>query len=182
MHNQSKDSTSISTFLTKFTLFMNLSRQLPALSGTLSFSDFDIASCIRFNLTLRIRSLISMNPFGKPMISHENPTRSFLHGHRTPREHSTHNQRTKNQGKGSAQLAILSRKNEIAKTVRKKVTSFTCGAGAGNVLDFYAYGLSISIATTMNNHHHHPSQPPYHRSPLPSLFLNTPIPHIARQT
>ncbi|KAH0978897.1 hypothetical protein GBA52_006074 [Prunus armeniaca] len=61
-------------------------------------------------------------------------------------------------------------------------SGFTGGAGAGGVPDFYAGGRSISIATAMNNHHQHPSQPPYHRSSLPGLFLDNPSSQIARQT
>ncbi|CAN6705776.1 unnamed protein product [Malus baccata var. baccata] len=58
---------------------------------------------------------------------------------------------------------------------------FNSGGGGGGVPDFYTNGRSISISAAMNGHN--PSQNnPYHRSQLPSLFMDPTASQIARQT
>ncbi|KAK9914299.1 hypothetical protein M0R45_038085 [Rubus argutus] len=54
----------------------------------------------------------------------------------------------------------------------------TGGGGGGGLPDFYTGG-GRSIGNSMNNH---PSQPQYHRSQLPGLFMDSTTSQIGRQT
>ena len=59
-------------------------------------------------------------------------------------------------------------------------SGFNSGGGAGGLPEFYTGGGARSIGNTMNNH---PSQPQYHRSQLPGLFMDSTVSQIGtRQT